>query len=59
MPRNVGTIQFDGYKLGAQIGNRLEIFDLRYLFDEFSQLLVDNLWKVSLFICFLLYLYFS
>jgi len=45
MNRNVGKLQYDGYKLGAQIGNRLQIFDLRYLFTEYSQVTVDNLWK--------------
>lgn len=45
MTRNVGKIQYDGYKLGAQIGNKLQIFDLRWLFSKYSQLPVDNLWK--------------
>ena len=47
MKRNVGKLQFDGFKLGAQIGNNLEIYDIRYLFSDFSQITVDNLWKGS------------
>jgi hypothetical protein len=46
MKRNVGKLQNDGYKFGAQIGNKLSIFDLRYLFADFSETIVDNLWKV-------------
>lgn len=57
MPRNVGRIQYDGFKLGAQVGNRLEVFDLRYLFDDYSQVLVDNLWKVFIYFDFLFYGY--
>ena len=48
MSKNVGRIQYDGYKLGAQVGNRIQIFDLRNLFTKYSQLTVDNLWKVSI-----------
>jgi len=45
MKRNVGQVRFDGCRLGAQVGTRLNIFDIRYLFERCGDLAVDNLWK--------------
>ena len=47
MPKNVGSLQSDGYKLGVQVGGRLEVYDVRKLFHQPTSGAVDNLWKVS------------
>jgi WD40 repeat protein len=50
MNRNVGRLHYDGYRLGVQVGTRLSVFDVRYLFERRGEIAIDNLWKVSLFL---------
>ena len=45
MDKNIGRLKYDGYKLGAQVGNRIDVFDVRYLYDKCGKFTVDNLWK--------------
>lgn len=46
MTRNVGRVQRTEYSLGAQVGNKLSLFDVRYLFNRHIELPVDGVWKV-------------
>ena len=45
MDRSVGKIRYDGYRLGAQVGSKLDVFDIRYLFSRCGHISVDNQWK--------------
>ena len=46
MNRNVGRLQKSAYSLGAQVGNKLNLFDVRYLFERHLEFPVDGIWKV-------------
>ena len=45
MSRSVGRLRYDGYRLAAQVGNMLDVFDIRYLFHRCGSIAIDNYWK--------------
>jgi len=43
--RSIRRLKLDDCRLGVQLGNCLDIYDLRYLYNMYSSITLDKLWK--------------
>ena len=44
--RSIRRLSMDECRLGVQLGNCLDVYDLRYLYNMYSSITLSALWKV-------------